>query len=221
MDLLNELQYQFGTKSALEGTARKDQGTGKIEPTLLQRMLGVNTQMMETAADQGKFNRFGDTQQGQDARRYGVEVTRADMDNLGGLQDRIDTAKSLRTNREVLTGLGYTGDTSKYSTLGSLAGAIRNQKDLNESERVTKTQNQAYYSPTAIDERKVRDRRYYDSKAENAQLRLDTLEAQARSERREDKRYNERLLMEQKKDRRAAMQNLAAGLASLGAAFAL
>ena len=221
MDLLNELQYQFGTKSALEGTARKDQGTGKIEPNFVQRILGVNTEMLETAADQGKFNRFGDTQQGQDAKRYGVEVTRGDMDNLGGLQDRIDTAKSLRSNREVLTGLGYEGDTSKYTTLGGLAGAIRSQKELNESDRVTKTQNQAYYSPTAIDERKTRDRRYYDSMQQNAQLRLDTLEAAQRSERREDRRYNERIEMENRKDRRAAMSNLAAGLASLGAAFAL
>ena len=125
MDLLNELQYRFGTKDALEGKGVKDPGTGKIEPNFFQRAIGVTSDMLETADDQGDMNRFGDTSLGQDAKRYGIDVTRADMNNLGGIQDRIDTAKSLRTNREVLTGLGYAGDVSQYKTIGGLAGAIR------------------------------------------------------------------------------------------------
>ena len=221
MDLLNELQYRFGTKDALEGKGFKDPGTGKIEPNLFQRAIGVTSDMLETADDQGDMNRFGDTSLGQDAKRYGVDVTSADMNNLGGIQDRIDTAKSLRTNREVLTGLGYAGDVSQYKTIGELAGAIRKQKDYNNTAQTLAAQTAAHNAPGAVDERMTRDRRYYDDKAAAAQLRVDTLEAQDRRDRREDQRYNERLELEAKKDRRLAMQSLAQGIASLGAAFAL
>ena len=79
----------------------------------------------------------------------------------------------------------------------------------------------AYYLPQAVEERRVRDQRYYDSQKENRQLRLDTLQREDRREKREDMRYNERLQLESKKDRRLAMQSLAQGIASLGAAFAL
>ena len=198
MDLLNELQYQFGTKDALEGRGRKDPGTGKIEPTLIQRGLGITTEMLEQADDAGKFNRFGDTQQGQDAKRYGVDVTAADMNNLGGLQDRIDTAKNLRTNREVLTGLGYTGDTSKYTTLGGVAGAIRTQKENNERDAYLRTQNLQYNSPQAVDERETRDRRYFDNqkmliedRIERRENKAAELEYQKMRDRKEDMRYND------------------------------
>ena len=221
MDLLNELRYQFGTKDALEGRGVKDPGTGKIEPNLLQRALGVTSDMLETADDQGDFNRFGDTSLGQDAKRYGVEVTRTDMNNLGAIQDRIDKQKNLRTNREILTGLGYTGDVTKYDTVGGLAGAIREQKNRNTLADTQTAYAAAYNNPAAVDERIVRDRRYYDDKAATAQNRLDMLEREDRRERREDMRYNERLQLEAKKDRRLAMQTLAQGIASLGAAFAL
>ena len=106
-------------------------------------------------------------------------------------------------------------------TPASARNAIKDNKKKETKTEVLEAQELAYYSPSAIDERKTRDRRYYDQMQQNAQLRLDTLEAAQRAERREDKRYNERMELEMRKDRRAAMQNLAAGLASLGAAFAL
>ena len=184
--------------------------------------------MLESAEDQGEFNRFGDTQQGQDAKRYGVEVTRADMNNLGGLQDRIDTAKSLRTNREVLTGLGYTGDVSKYTTLGGLAGAIRTQKDKNQTDQILQSQRLQYNSPQQVEERRVRDQRYYDNqklliedRIERREDKAQELEYQKMRDRKEDMRYNEQMERLDRKDRKMAMQSLAAGLASLGAAFAL
>jgi len=221
-DLLNELQYQFGTKGALAGETQKDASTGKYEPTLLQRTLGITSGQLESAAETGEFRRFeDDSPVAQDAKRYGVTYTKADMDNLGGLQDRIDKEKFMRENRDILTSLGYTGDVSKYTSKGGLAGAIRTQREANERQTSQRQAIDAHYTPTAIDERMTRDRRYYDQQKANAQLRLDTLEATARGERREDMRYNERLEREAKKDRRAAMQNLVAGLASLGAAFAV
>ena len=48
-----------------------------------------------------------------------------------------------------------------------------------------------------------------------------TLEYQKMRDRRSDQEYNERMERLDRKDRQAMMQNLAAGLASLGAAFAL
>ena len=47
------------------------------------------------------------------------------------------------------------------------------------------------------------------------------LEYQKMRDRRADQEYNERMERLDRKDRQAMMQNLAAGLASLGAAFAL
>lgn len=78
-----------------------------------------------------------------------------------------------------------------------------------------------FNDPTAVDQRMRADRQFYATQKSNAQARLDMLAATERSERREDRRYNERLELESRRDRRQAMQNLAAGLASLGAAFAL
>ena len=106
-------------------------------------------------------------------------------------------------------------------TPASARNTIEDKKDAENKKDIVDAQATQFYSPQAIDERKTRDRRYYDSQQQNAQLRLDTLEAAQRTERREDRRYNERMEMESRKDRRAAMSNLAAGLASLGAAFAL
>jgi|TARA_B100000073_G_scaffold156778_1_gene129508 hypothetical protein len=228
MDLLNELQYQFGTKGALSGTATKDSATNKYEPNLFQKALGITSEQLTTAAEEGKFNRFSDTQQGQDAKRYGVTYTRSDMGNLGGLQDRIDDAKALRTGRETLTGLGYKGDTSAYTTPEAVAAAIRTQKRENAIELDTITRRAAFDDPTAADERRIRDQRYYDLQKSNLEERIERREDKATEfeymkmrDRKADQQYNERMAKLDRKDRILAMQNIAAGLASLGAAFAV
>lgn len=58
-------------------------------------------------------------------------------------------------------------------------------------------------------------------RADNNQIRLDGLDAERRRERKEDRRYNESIERMNTQDRRAAMSSLGAGLAALGAAFAL
>ena len=80
----------------------------------------------------------------------------------------------------------------------------------------------------ARDERAVRDRRYYDQQKANlkiasisAKIRKLEFEYQKMRDRKADMQYNERLEQLDRKDRKMAMQNLAAGLASLGAAFAM
>ena len=57
--------------------------------------------------------------------------------------------------------------------------------------------------------------------ADAKEARATELEYQKSRDRKEDMRYNERMEQLDRKDRRMAMQSLAAGLASLGAAFAL
>ena len=58
-------------------------------------------------------------------------------------------------------------------------------------------------------------------RADAKEQRALELEYQKSRDRKEDIRYNERMEQLDRKDRRMAMQNLAAGLASLGAAFAM
>ena len=65
------------------------------------------------------------------------------------------------------------------------------------------------------------DKRYFADKAEAREAKAMELEYLKMKDRREDMRYNERMEQLDRKDRRMAMQSLAAGLASLGAAFAL
>ena len=57
--------------------------------------------------------------------------------------------------------------------------------------------------------------------AANRDSQAAQLEYQKMRDRRADQEYNERMERLDRKDRQAMMQNLAAGLASLGAAFAL
>ena len=57
--------------------------------------------------------------------------------------------------------------------------------------------------------------------ADNRDARASQLEYQRSRDRRADQEYNERMERLDRKDRQAMLQNLAAGLASLGAAFAL
>lgn len=98
---------------------------------------------------------------------------------------------------------------------------IEDKKEADALELEGKVGALKFNDPTAAHNRMTADRQFYTNQQTLAQQRLDTLAQIERSERREDRRYNERLELESKRDRRQAMQNLAAGLASLGAAFAL
>ena len=59
------------------------------------------------------------------------------------------------------------------------------------------------------------------TRAENAEIRADQMALQRLQMEREDQRYNERMERLDKKDRMQGRQSLIAGLAALGAAFAL
>ena len=59
------------------------------------------------------------------------------------------------------------------------------------------------------------------TRAENAEIRADNLALQRMQMEREDMRYNERMELLDRRDRKQGRQSLVAGLAALGAAFAL
>ena len=65
------------------------------------------------------------------------------------------------------------------------------------------------------------DKRYLMDRADSREQKAIELEYMKMRDKKEDMRYNERMEQLDRKDRRMAMQSLAAGLASLGAAFAL
>ena len=71
----------------------------------------------------------------------------------------------------------------------------------------------------------AQDARNYQLQLQNSadekEARADELEFRRMESRREDQRYNERMEQLDRKDRRQAMSSIAAGLASLGAAFAM
>ena len=139
-----------------------------------------------------------------------------------GTQEYVDAAETQKlkdTWEPLLNAQGLEWkDTYTAATASEAIEAAKRQKN---NTTIVEQQELTYNSPSAVDERMTRDRRYYDQQKENAQLRLDQIRREDRRERKEDQRYNERLLLEQKQNRRQAMQSLTAGLASLGAAFAL
>ena len=229
MDLMNELQYNFGTKAARAGELQKDPSTNKIEPNIFQRALGLTSADLEAHDLEGRFNRFKDSDpQASDARRFGVTINKSDLNNLGGLQDRIDDAKDLRAAKSTLKGSGYTGDLSAYTDAASLAPLIKQQNLTNLIDQTSALEATKYNSPGSIRQRDVEDRRWNETQRLNLMDRADAREAKASEleymkmrDRKEDRRYNENIERMDRKDRQQSIQTLVAGLANLGAAFAL
>lgn len=139
-----------------------------------------------------------------------------------GTQEYIQAGKSQKAKNKYGPEYEERGLEWKTGTTGAQAAQAIKAYDKKEAQTdAIETQELLHNSPGNRRDRMVEDRRYYDTQKQMAQQRLDTLAAIERSERREDLRYNERLELESKRDRRQAMQSLSAGLASLGAAFAL
>ena len=230
MDLLNELQYNFGgTKSVTEGARDNTLTYDDLKPTWFQSLLGTTTEDLKRARYQGELQRFNETGLAQEAEQYGITVptTGSGKINQGAIRTAVDNEKELRGLISQYRQLGGTMDTTDM-TIGQVGNLIRQQNTQNTVSDTQTAQNLAWNSPTARDERAVRDRRYYDQQKANLQDRIDAredrkleFEYQKMRDRKADMQYNERLEQLDRKDRRMAMQNLAAGLASLGAAFAM
>ena len=208
-DLLNELQYQFGTKGVLEGTTQKDAATDRYQPNLLQRIIGVSGEQLENA---------GDIRQQRDLQKqYGGQL-------------------ALYGGKKV--GKGENED--------SVLARLQQRKNDYDATQRLKIRQEEFNDPNAVEQRRVEAERYSDQRTDVAnQMELTRLQMQeAREERRdaradaldqraddlalrreqmerEDMRYNENIARMDRKDRQQSIQTLVAGLANLGAAFAL
>ena len=230
MDLLNELQYNFGgTKAVTEGARDRTLTPDDLKPTWFQSLLGTTTEDLQRARYQGELERFKETGLAQEAEQYGITVapTGSGRLNQSTIRTAVDNEKELRGLISQYRQLGGTMDTTDM-TIGQVGNLIRQRNTQNTISDTQTAQNLAWNSPMARDERAVRDRRYYDQQKANLQDRIDQredrkleFEYQKMRDRKADMQYNERLEQLDRKDRKMAMQNLAAGLASLGAAFAM
>ena len=133
----NELQYRFGTQNALKGNVQKDE-TGSYSPNILQSVLGVTSEQLENASNQGARNRFNDTEMGQEAASYGVDLGSGAL-NLPSIRKSIGEAKTRDSLTQKINMLG--GDAKGVTDIGVLAGMVdtldterQNSKTVNNPE---------------------------------------------------------------------------------------
>ena len=188
------------------------------QPNPFLNPVGAAREWAERNAARAGENDLGERQPGMLNDFVGF-VTGATDEGTQEYVDKIEAQKVEKRFKPQYTERGL--DFPDGTTAAQAAKKIKDFDNQETIDNAVQTQNLLYNSPGNKRDRMVADRRWYAQQQENAQLRLDTLAAAERSERREDRRYNERMELEAKKDRRQAMQSLAAGLASLGAAFAL
>ena len=134
---------------------------------------------------------------------------------------------------EDLNDLGVGPNASTYDVEGA---AIRTQRDrttkqgdknyersMEPMRAQLKSQNDQFQANHQLQLQQLAqsDKRYLMDRADAREQRAMELEYMKMRDRKEDMRYNERMEQLDRKDRRMAMQSLAAGLASLGAAFAM
>lgn len=188
------------------------------QPSLLSDPMGFFREMAERNAARTPVDDLGQRNPGLLNDTLGFITGATDE----GTQEYIRAGKSQKAKNLYADEYEERGLEWKPNTTRAQASKVIKEYDEEEERsKLLETQSLIHNSPENVRARTVEDRRYYDNQRQMAQQRLDMLAAIERSERREDLRYNERLELESKRDRRQAMQSLAAGLASLGAAFAL
>jgi len=202
MDILNELQYQFGTKGVLEGTQGKDQATDSYQPTLLQRAVGVTKDQLQDA---------GDTKQQRDLQRefggrlgiYGGKSVQRGEDRTSVETRLFERKEDYDTNRRTKAQLElHNNPTARDERRIRDEGIQRNESrylDLQEQNRLDRNTNE---------KNRLADRA--DARESRADDRMMQLEMYERADRKEEKTR-----------RRESIQALVAGLSSLGAAFAV
>ena len=155
-------------------------------------------------------------------------------------EEAIEKRVQATRNQETATGLGY--DISELdvkpgaSTIDVQGAAIRRGKKDKQSEK--KDDREFALEPIRMEMEAGREQRASELQLAREKLaqsnnltllqlsqqndqRIAELQYQKMRDRKTDMQYNERMEQLDRRDRRTAMQNMAAGLASLGAAFAL
>ena len=235
---LNDLQYEFGGGRATTDAARS--GTldpGSIDPTFVESLFGTTKEDKNKARYRGEFERFRESDLSDQAEMYGIDVkqTGSGKLNRSGIAQKVLDAKELKSSKSLLKGLGYKGDLSGIDSNDAVIGLISQQKITNESEAADRS----FMNPNRVEERRVQNERYKDSRTDvanqmeltRAQIatseknrladRIDARESRADELmfRRESMERADR--KEDKNRRRESIQALVAGLSNLGAAFAV
>lgn len=177
------------------------------------------------------------------------EYNASTMDRIGGFFTGVNVDKAVDEytqkgkNKEVddyLTSINETRQSltlDPNATLQQAAGAF---KQSEETKKETKSQKNFERSLAPVEMRMQQSTNQFnqtmqrqlanDAKSHQLQLmqfadnkdqRVAELEYQKSRDRKADMQYNERMEMMDRKDRKTAMSSIAAGLASLGAAFAM
>ena len=231
--ITNELRYNFGgTKAAEEGTR-----TTKDGPTAIGRLLGVDDDDISRAQYQRELDEFKEDPLYDEARSYGVTV-----DRVGQAGD-INRAQILKETKEAkivdalvtkYIGMDGTANTDGLNR-GQLQALIKTRQEEIDDEKYKKGLTRREQDPATIREvernqrlelRQINsderaDKRWYADRADSRAQLAQQMEMEIMRGEREDKRFNEEQKRLDRADRRQANQALAAGLVSLGAAFAI
>ena len=144
----NELQYRFGTEGALKGNVEKD-ARGAYSPNLFQRALGVTSEQLTNAANTGQRNRFNETEMGQEAASYAIDLGKG-APNLTSIRKSINKAKGLETATSLAKATGVDPNKLKGLDEASIYSLINDQKQTNANEAwenspQTKQEQSRYY----------------------------------------------------------------------------
>ena len=149
---------------------------------------------------------------------------------LDSAYDQMKTTQRRKKGKTAFEESGYTaaelGIDPDKTSVGAVNSAIRNIRETKADEKsdLAFTRSMKPLEMQMAQQNANANRSHQLSllqMADTKEARATELEYQKSRDRKEDMRYNERMEQLDRKDRRQAMQSLAAGLASLGAAFAL
>jgi hypothetical protein len=172
---------------------------------------------------------------------FGDFLAGRSQSELDSAYDTMQTTKRRKKGREYLDESGYTATELKLDPDKTSVGAVQSAIRLLEERKGEIRRNDEFkksLAPTqmtlahATAQSNQTNQRMLANDARNHQLqlmqfadnkdqRVAELEYQKSRDRKSDMQYNERMEMLDRKDRKTAMSSIAAGLASLGAAFAM
>lgn len=161
---------------------------------------------------------------------FGDWLTGRSQAELNAAYEQMQTTTRRRGGKSALQDSPYTatelGVDPENTSRNAVLSAVRNLQETKADEKSEKAFERSMapiHAQNAITNKRLDNQMILQLKemALSRENQANQLEYQKMRDRRADQEYNERMERLDRKDRQAMMQNLAAGLASLGAAFAL
>ena len=204
---INDMAYAWGGARDVPELCRYP-GDG---PTLIGRILGVTDEDMGRAEYQHSLDEYKDNPLSQQAEALGIEVDQEGTGrlNLVEVQNQVDEAKTLKAAKQAYQAAGGTEDVSGL-TAAQIAAKTRDLKGQNE-----------FNTPSNVYARETAEKDRLQAKADADATRAQTLQLEILRGEREDRRFNEQQARLERQDQKNARSALAAGIAALGAAFAI